>query len=144
MSSKLIKGAQIKDAHAYFLDIRDLSVELDNIYRSDEGLLQNASWNQREIEELINLKASEKAEEIVRESRQAGYEKGYGEGLKKAEQEAAYLRAEAKDVLEQAKNIHREQLASFSDPSIFCCWLLPLAETNSKLRLAENFFLICL
>jgi len=124
LSSKLIKGVQLKEAPAYFLDIRDLSGGLDQMCRSGGDLLQTVGWNQQEIDDLINLKVSEKVEEITQESRQAGYEKGYekgyeegygkgyGEGLKKAEEEAVSLRAEAKDILGQAKNIYREQLAS--------------------------------
>jgi flagellar assembly protein FliH len=134
-SSKIIKSAEVQDDFWQVLPLRakeelariKTGVKKDVNSTADAGENLQA-WALAQAEETIR-RASVTADEIIAQSQldservkklayqdgfqqgsREGYDRGYREGLAKAKEDAAVIRAQANDVLNQTEELRREKL----------------------------------
>ncbi len=134
-SYKIIKSAEVQDDFWQVLPLRakeelariknSVTKDVNNTVDAGENI---QAWALAQAEETIR-RASVTADEIIRQSQidseqvkklayqdgfqqgsREGYDRGYREGLGKAGEDAAAIRARADDVLNQVEKLRREKL----------------------------------
>lgn len=155
LSFKVIKSAEVRDNLLQVLPLRKASVNNqtgipEQGSESRDVLANFQAWAVAQAEDTIS-RARDMADEIIRQTRiqieeikqeayhkayelglAEGLNKGYREGLSRAEQEADSLRSQAREVLAQAEQIRRKTMESLENE------IIELARDIAERLLSKN------
>lgn len=127
---KIIKAAEVQEELLHILPLRRYTTaqDLSGMNEVNDAVTSQLATAKAQAEEIIR-KARAQADEVARQAqlagesikeeayrsafekgRQEGNDAGYQEGMAKASEEAASIRVQAAEVLEQAEKIHRHIL----------------------------------